>query len=104
MDHNGFSFIQCLSECIEFFPGAFDAAIPRKGGVFPEIPADHDATDEHAAYKLAGTEWPGLFGIFYRADRPTKNANEAKIIADHRAKVDGLADWQILKKSFDRMK
>ena len=104
MDHNGFSFIQCLSECIEFYPGAFDAATPRKGGKFTEIPADHDPTDELAAYKLAGAEWPGLFGIFYRAPRATKNENEAKVIADHRAKVDGLADWEILKRNFDRMK
>ena len=43
-------------------------------------------------------------GIYYRNPRATKNANEAKIIADHRAKVEGLADWQILQKSFDRMK
>lgn len=104
MDHDGFSYIECLSECIEFYPGAFDAANPRKGGAFPEIPAEHDVTDEGAAYKLAGADWPGMFGIFYQAQRPTKNANEAKIIADHRTKVEGLADWQILKKSFDRMK
>jgi 2-oxoglutarate ferredoxin oxidoreductase subunit beta len=104
MDHDGFSYIECLSECIEFYPGAFDGANPRKGGTFPEVPADHDVTDEVAAYKLAGNEWPGMFGIFYQATRPTKNANEAKIVADHRTKVEGLADWQILKKNFDRMK
>ena len=104
MDHDGFSFIECLSECIEFFPGAFDAANPRKGGAFPEIAAEHDVTDEYAAYKLADAEWPGLFGTFLKVNRATKNANEAKLIADHRAKVDGLADWQILKKNFDRMK
>ena len=34
MDHDGFSVIECLSECVEFFPGAFDAANPRKGGAF----------------------------------------------------------------------
>ena len=34
----------------------------------------------------------------------TKKAIEAKIISDNRAKVAGLADWQILQKSFDRMK
>ena len=104
MDHDGFSFIECLSECIEFYPGAFDAANPRKGGAFNELPADHNATDEYAAYRLADTEWPGLFGTFYQVQRPTKNANEAKIIADHRAKVEGLAPWQILKRNFDRMK
>lgn len=104
MDHDGFSFIQCLSECVEFYPGAFDAATPRKGGVFTEVPKEHDVTDEYAAYKLADTTWPGVFGVHYKVSRPTKNASEAKIIADHRAKVAGLADWQILQKSFDRLK
>lgn len=104
MDHDGFGFIECLSECIEFFPGAFDTSNPRKGGKFEEVPADHDVTDEFAAYKLADEPFPGKFGIFYQAKRPTKNANEAKLIADHRAKVTGLADWQILQKSFDRTK
>ncbi len=104
MDHDGFSFIECLSECVEFYPGAFDASNPRKGGQFAEVSKDHDVTDEYAAYKLADTAWPGQFGIFYQADRPTKNANEAKLIADHREKVNGLEDWQILQKSFARMK
>jgi len=104
MDHDGFSFIECLSECVEFYEGAFDASNPRKGGVFNTVPADHDVTDESAAYKLADTPFPGHFGIFYKVNRPTKNANEAKIIADHRAKVQGLKDWEILKKSFERMK
>jgi len=104
MDHDGFGFIECLSECIEFFPGAFDSSNPRKGGKFEEVPADHDVTDEFAAYKLADEPFPGKFGIFYQTKRPTKNANEAKLIADHRAKVTGLADWQILQKSFDRTK
>src|SRR6267154_6328509 len=100
MAHDGFSVIECLSECIEFYPGAFDAANPRKGGSFPEVPADHDVTDEYGAYKLADAEGPGVFGTLYQVNRPTKNANEAKLVADHRAKVEGLADWQILKKSF----
>jgi 2-oxoglutarate ferredoxin oxidoreductase subunit beta len=42
MDHDGFSVIECLSECVEFYEGAFDAANPRKGGVFNTVPADHD--------------------------------------------------------------
>ena len=104
MDHDGFSFIECLSECIEFYPGAFDAAIPRKGGTFPEIPAEHDVTDEYAAYKLCDAPWPGMFGTFFKVNRPTKNANEAKLIGDARAKVAGVPDWQILQKNFDRMK
>ena len=104
MDHDGFSVIECLSECIEFYEGAFDSANPRKGGVFNAVPADHDVTDENAAYKLAGAAFPGYFGIFYKTNRPTKNALEAKINAEARTKVQGQKDWQILQKSFDRLK
>jgi 2-oxoglutarate ferredoxin oxidoreductase subunit beta len=104
MDHDGFSFIECLSECVEFYEGAFDASNPRKGGQFNLVPADHDATDELAAYKLADAPFPGYFGIFYKVSRPTKNANEAKIVAAAQEKVKGQKDWQILKQTFDRMK
>jgi 2-oxoglutarate ferredoxin oxidoreductase subunit beta len=104
MDHDGFGFVECLSECVEFYEGAFDASNPRKGGVFNTVPADHDVTDEVAAYKLAGEPFPGHFGIFYNINRATKNANEAKIIAAGREKVKGLKDWQILQSTFDKLK
>lgn len=104
MDHDGFSFIQCLSECVEFYPSAFDSSNPRKGGQFNEVPKDHDVTDENAAYRLAGAPTPGYFGILYRTQRPTKNAIEARINAEAQAKTTGLASWQILQKTFDRMK
>ena len=104
MDHDGFSVIECLSECIEFYEGAFDASNPRKGGVFNTVPADHDVTDEDAAYKLAAEPFPGYFGIFYQAKRPTKNALEAKINNEARGKVANMKDWQILQKNFDRLK
>jgi 2-oxoglutarate ferredoxin oxidoreductase subunit beta len=104
MDHDGFSFIECLSECVEFYEGAFDASNPRKGGVFNTVPAEHDVTDEIAAYKLAGEPFPGKFGIFYKVNRATKNANEQKIIAAAREKTKDLEDWQILQKNFDRLK
>jgi len=104
MDHDGFSFIECLSECVEFYEGSFDASNPRKGGKFDLVPADHDVTNEMAAYKLADEDFPGKFGIFYQVKRPTKNAMEAKVIGDTQTKVSGLKDWQILQKSFDRMK
>ena len=104
MDHDGFSVIECLSECVEFYDGAFDAANPRKGGVFNTVPADHDVTDEVAAFKLAGEPFPGHFGIFYKSDRATKNANEAKINASYQEKFKGMKDWQILQKNFDRLK
>jgi 2-oxoglutarate ferredoxin oxidoreductase subunit beta len=104
MDHDGFSFIECLSECIEFYEGAFDAANPRKGGKFDLIPAEHDVTDEVAAYKLAGEPFPGKFGIFYKVNKPTKNANETKIITSMQEKFKGQEASQILQKTFDRMK
>ena len=104
MDHDGFSVIECLSECVEFYEGAFDASNPRKGGVFNLVPPDHDVTNSAAAYKLAEAPFPGYFGIFYKAPRTTKNANEARINAAAQEKVKGLKDWQILKQSFGRMK
>jgi 2-oxoglutarate ferredoxin oxidoreductase subunit beta len=104
MEHDGFSFIECLSECVEFYEGAFDAANPRKGGVFNEVPKDHDVSDELNAYKLAGADFPGYFGIFYKNNKPTKNAKEAEINKAAMEKVKGLKDWQILQKNFDRMK
>lgn len=104
MDHDGFGFVECLSECVEFYEGSFDASNPRKGGKFELVPPDHDVTDEIAAYKLAGESFPGKFGIFYQVKRPTKNLHEAKVIQDSQTKVQGLKDWQILQKSFDRMK
>ena len=104
MDHDGFSVIECLSECVEFYPGAFDKATPRKGGAFKEIPEDHDVTSELEAYKLADDSFPGYFGIFYDVNEPTKNANEASLISSAREKVAGMQDWEILQKTFDRVK
>jgi 2-oxoglutarate/2-oxoacid ferredoxin oxidoreductase subunit beta len=104
MNHDGFSFIECLSECVEFYEGAFDSANPRKGGAFNLVPADHDVTNEVAAYKLAGEPFPGYFGLFYKINRPTKNALEAKLNSVQQEKFKGLQDWQILKKTLDRMK
>jgi 2-oxoglutarate/2-oxoacid ferredoxin oxidoreductase subunit beta len=104
MDHDGFGFIECLSECVEFYPGAFDASNPRKGGLFNLVPKEHDVTDEFAAYKLADEAFPGLFGIFYKVQRPTKNAAEAKVSIESAQRYSGLQDWQILQKSIERMK
>lgn len=104
MDHDGFSVIECLSECVEFYEGAFDASNPRKGGKFELVPPDHDVTDEVAAYKLATEPFPGKFGIFYKVNKPTKNTKEGEIIAGYRAKVNGLKDHEILQKTFDRLK
>jgi 2-oxoglutarate/2-oxoacid ferredoxin oxidoreductase subunit beta len=104
MDHDGFSFIECLSECVEFYEGAFDASNPRKGGVFNQVPAEHDVTNELAAYKLADEPFPGSFGIFYKVSKATKNAKEIAINNAAKEKVKGMKDWQILQKSFERLK
>ncbi len=103
-DHDGFSYIECLSECVEFYEGAFDAANPRKGGTFTPVPSSHDLTDEVAAYQLADASFPGYFGIFYQVLRPTKNAREAEIQHAAMGKINGSKNWQILQQSFDRMK
>ena len=115
MDHDGFSVIECLSECVEFFPGAFDPANPRKGGEFKlidekkwdgtsEDESRHDVTDEIAAYRLANLPFPGLFGLFFESDRPTKNALERKWIESTRKKLGEPSDLDLLQTTFDRMK
>ena len=115
MDHEGFSVIEILSECVEFFPGAFDSSVPRKGGEFktidekkhdgtPEDEARHDVTDELAAYQLANLPFPGIFGVFYDVKRPTKNAMEQKWITASREKAKNAGDLELLQKTFDRMK
>ncbi|MDX2226916.1 MAG: thiamine pyrophosphate-dependent enzyme [Verrucomicrobiae bacterium] len=104
-DHEGFSVIECLSECVEFYPGAFDAANPRKGGVFNEIDeTKHNVTDELAAIKLAGAEAPGYFGVFYEVSRATKNGMEHKSIENARAKTKGASDLELIRATFTRMK
>ena len=103
MAHDGFSVIECLSECTEFYPGAFDAANPRKGGVFNLVPAEHDVTDEVGAYKLAMASFPGYFGVFYQNRRPTKNALEAKLIVDSKARAQNASPLELLQKTFSRL-
>ncbi len=113
--HDGFSVVEILSECVEFYEGAFDAANPRKGGAFrnielkkndgtPEYAQRHDPTDELAAYKLATEPWPGSFGIFYEVKRPTKNRLEADLIARARERTKGAADLDLLQASFARLR
>ena len=104
MDHEGFSVIECLSECVEFYKGAFDATNPRKGGAFELVPEEHDTSSELAAYQLAEAPFPGYFGVYYESSEPTKNENEAALIKAAREKTAGAEDWEILQKTFDRLK
>jgi len=113
--HRGFSVVEILSECVEFFPGSYDCATPRKGGEFnaieekkgdgsPEDEHRHDVTDEVAAYRLADLPYPGRFGVFYETNLPTKNEREKNLVEVTRAKQPGCTDMEILQKTFDRMK
>ena len=113
--HDGFSVVEILSECVEFYPGAFDAANPRKNGAFtiieekkhdgsPEDVLRHDPADEVAAFHLATCPWPGVFGVFYETNRPTKNRLEADLIARSREKTAGKSELQILQSTFARMR
>jgi len=113
--HDGFSVVEILSECVEFFPGAFDAGNPRKGGTFRTIElkkndgsaedaARHDPSDEIAAFRLATEPWPGSFGVFYEVQRPTKNRLEAELIARAREKTKGASDLDLLQASFARLR
>jgi 2-oxoglutarate ferredoxin oxidoreductase subunit beta len=113
--HDGFSVVEILSECVEFYAGSFDAANPRKGGAFrtidlkkndgtPEDAQRHDPADEVAAYRLATQAWPGSFGVFYETKRPTKNRLEAELIAKAREKTKGATDLDLLQASFARLR
>ena len=64
----------------------------------------HDPTDEVAAFKLAGLEWPGKFGVFFEVSRPTKNELEAGLVARAREKTKNASDLQLLKGTFAKMR
>jgi 2-oxoglutarate ferredoxin oxidoreductase subunit beta len=113
--HDGFSVVEILSECVEFNEGAFDAAIPRKGGQFrvieerkndgsPEDALRHDPSDEIAAFRLASQPWPGVFGVFFETNRPTKNQLEAGLVAKARERTKGASDLELLQSSFKRLR
>ncbi|MBN13395.1 MAG: hypothetical protein CMI17_10440 [Opitutaceae bacterium] len=105
ISHDGFSVVECLSECVEFYKGAFDAAIPRKGGAFEVIDEQkHDVTDMSVALTLAEGAWPGKFGVYYHKPEPTKNELEKDLIDKARAKTKGMSDVDLLKQTFAAMK
>jgi len=115
MDHEGFAVVQVLSDCSNFYADAFDSANPRKGGEYkiieekqwdqtPEDELRHDITDEAAAYKLADSPFPGLFGVFLQVARATKNDLEEMLIDSVREKTAHCSDLEILQQTFDRMK
>jgi len=103
--HDGFSVIEVLSECVEFFKGAFDAGNPRKGGAFEVIDeSEHDVSNMAAALALAEEPWPGKFGVYYEAEEPTKNEREKKLVESSRAKTGAKSDLQLLASTFASMR
>ncbi len=114
--HNGFSVVEILSECVEFYEGAFDSSIPRKGGTWtlidekkndgtPEDATRHDVTDEFAAYQLAQKAWPGSFGVFYEnKTRKTKNQLEAELVVKARERTKNATDLQLLQATFAKLR
>lgn len=105
IQHDGFSVVECLSECVMFYSGSFDDSTPRKGGIFDTTDeTQHDVTDDVAAFKLADLPAPGKFGVFYQVQRPTKNELEQKWIDATQAKLGGISQKDILKKRLEVMR
>jgi 2-oxoglutarate ferredoxin oxidoreductase subunit beta len=114
--HDGFSVVEILSECVEFYEGAFDAAVPRKGGTWtlidekkndgtPEDAHRHDTGDELAAFKLAGQAWPGAFGVFYEnKTRKTKNALERDLVVKAKERTKNAPDLALLQATFAKLR
>ncbi len=75
--HDGFSVVECLSECVMFYAGTF---------------------------KMAENLAPGKFGVYYQVNRPTKNALEQKWIDETQSKLGGISQKEILKKRFEAMR
>jgi len=57
-----------------------------------------------AAFRLASEPWPGVFGVFYESNRPTKNKLEAGLIAKAREKTKSASDLEVLQATFRRMR
>jgi 2-oxoglutarate ferredoxin oxidoreductase subunit beta len=102
--HPGFAVVEILSECVEFFPGAFDAGNPRKGGAFELIDETaHDTTDITAAMTLASEPWPGKFGVYLEIQRPTKNVMEADLNTKAAEKAGGGTAQELMQATFAKL-
>ena len=65
--HDGFSVVECLSECVMFYEGSSNDSTPRKGG------------------------------FYFQVDRPMKNASEQKWIDETQAKLGGASQKDLFK-------
>ena len=87
-----------------FYPGAFDSAIPRKGGEFDLVAEEqHDLTSINEAFKLAQLEFPGKFGVFYQDERPSKNELEQNWINDVQSRTGDLSPQDLMRQNFAAM-
>lgn len=103
--HDGFSVVEVLSECVEFYKGAFDAGNPRKGGAFEVIDeTQHDVSDMAGALALAEEPWPGKFGVYYETNLATKNKLERDLIEATKRKTKGKSDRELLGATFSLMR
>ena len=104
IQHKGFSVVEVLSECTMFYPGAFDAAIPRRGGEFNLIDEElHDTKSIDQAFKLAQIEFPGKFGVFYKDSRPSKNDLEQNWIEEVQGGLGDVSPQDLMRKNFAAM-
>jgi 2-oxoglutarate ferredoxin oxidoreductase subunit beta len=84
--------------------GTFVPIVEKKNDGTPEDEARHDTSNIEAAFGLANLEWPGVFGVFYHCERPTKNELESGIIARAKERTKNASDLDLLKASFARLR
>jgi 2-oxoglutarate ferredoxin oxidoreductase subunit beta len=105
MRHDGFSVVEVMTHCAEFFDDAYDNMNTRKGGKFEVIDEKtHDVTDLNAAFKLASIPSPGVFGVYFEVKEPTKNAREASLMERAQVQSKGADGLTLLQAAFNRMK
>ena len=89
LDHEGFSVVHVLSDCVEFYPGRYNEVNEKKGGEFNLVPETHNVEDKLAAFALTENPFPGHFGVFYKVNKRTKNQAEQGIITANQEKFPG---------------
>jgi len=101
--HEGFSVLEVLSECIQFYKGAFNGASDSKGGEFVEVGDGHNVESESEAFVLAERPFPGVFGVFYDVRRDTLNEMEEANTREVPAPDKALTTVEKLRESFNRL-
>ena len=103
LDHEGFGFIECLSRMRGVYPARSTRPDPRRADQFREGPKEHDVTNEVGRLPTGGQALLRLSAFSTRSSvRPRTPSRPVN--AGYQGKDQGLADWEILQKTFDRMK